>query len=102
MQYVIYRNKGNSTAYPYLLDVQSDIIGELVTRLVVPLYPAKKVFNPPVKRLTPVLTIEGEDYLLMTHEMASVRLISLGEKVVDASPYRQTIKRALDFIFDGF
>ncbi|MFG5995373.1 CcdB family protein, partial [Salmonella enterica] len=26
MQYMVYRNKGNSKAYPYLLDVQSDII----------------------------------------------------------------------------
>ncbi|MCD3179992.1 cytotoxin, partial [Salmonella enterica subsp. enterica serovar Enteritidis] len=25
MQYMVYRNKGNSKAYPYLLDVQSDI-----------------------------------------------------------------------------
>ena len=31
MQFTIYRNKGNARAYPYLLDVQSDIIGELAT-----------------------------------------------------------------------
>ena len=36
MQYTVYRNPGNSQAYPYLLDIQSDIIGELNTRLVIP------------------------------------------------------------------
>ncbi|WP_312455883.1 CcdB family protein [Pseudescherichia sp.] len=102
MQYVVYHNNGNSKAYPYLLDVQSDIIDELHTRLVIPLYPASRITHPPVKRLTPVLTVEGDDYLIMTHEMASVRLSQLGADVMDARPFRQTIKNALDFIFDGF
>ncbi|EIF9275462.1 CcdB family protein [Escherichia coli] len=39
MQYRIYRNAGRSDAYPYLLDVQSDIIDELSTRLAIPLFP---------------------------------------------------------------
>ena len=102
MQYQVYRNTGNSKAYPYLLDVQSDIIDELHTRIVIPLYPLKKMTLAPVKRLTPVLPVEGEDYLIMTHEMASIRLSQLGEAVMDARPWRQTIKNALDFIFDGF
>lgn len=102
MQYVVYRNNGNSQAYPYLLDVQSDIIDELHTRLVIPLYRADKLTTAPVKRLTPILNVEGHDYLVMTHEMASVRLSQIGDDVMDARAYRQTIKNALDFIFDGF
>ncbi|MGZ0752666.1 CcdB family protein [Kluyvera sichuanensis] len=102
MQYVVYRNKGNSQAYPYLLDVQSDIIEELHTRMVIPLFPVSRLVNSPVKRLTPTLQVEGDDYLVMTHEMASIRLSQLGDEVMDARPYRQTIKNALDFIFDGF
>ncbi|WP_130834479.1 CcdB family protein [[Erwinia] mediterraneensis] len=102
MQYVVYRNRGNSKAYPYLLDIQSDIIDELHTRLVIPLYPVSNIIAPPVKRLTPLLSVEGSDYLLMTHEMASVRLSQLGTEVMDARPFRQVIKNALDFIFDGF
>ncbi|EMB4322065.1 CcdB family protein [Pluralibacter gergoviae] len=102
MQYVIYRNKSNRAAYPYLLDIQSDIIDELDTRLVVPLYPTAKVSNVPVKRLTPSLTVEGEDYLVMTHEMAAIRLTQLGDEVMNARPYRQRIRDALDFIIDGF
>lgn len=102
MQYGVYRNNGNSKAYPYLIDVQSDIIGELNTRLVIPLFPVNKLTSQPVLRLTPVVVIEGEEYLAMTHEMASVRLSQLGEEVTHARHYRQSIKNALDFIFDGF
>lgn len=36
MQFTIYRNKGNARDYPYLLNVQSDIIDELNTRMVIP------------------------------------------------------------------
>lgn len=101
MQYTVYRNPGNSQAYPYLLDIQSDIIGELNTRLVIPLHRLKR--SPaPVARLTPVIQVEGNDVILMTHEMASVRVKQLGQAVMDASPFRHTIKSAVDFLLDGF
>ena len=74
MQYTVYRNTGNSQAYPYLLDIQSDLIGELNTRLVIPLHLLKKGASAPVARLTPVIQVEGYDVILMTHEMASVRV----------------------------
>ncbi|ECB0128898.1 cytotoxin [Salmonella enterica subsp. enterica serovar Rissen] len=102
MQYMVYRNKGNSKAYPYLLDVQSDIIDELHTRMVIPLFPVSRLVNNPVKRLTPTLNVEGNDYLVMTHEMASIRLSQIGDEVMDVRSHRQTIKNAFDFIFDGF
>ncbi|WP_297198889.1 CcdB family protein [uncultured Pluralibacter sp.] len=102
MQYVVYRNKNSHSAYPYLLDIQSDIIDELHTRLAIPLYPLSGLSHSPARRLTPTLTVEGEDYLVMTHEMASIRLSQLGEEVMSAAPYRQRIRAALDFIIDGF
>ena len=102
MQYTVYRNPGNSQAYPYLLDIQSDIIGELNTRLVIPLHRLKKGASAPVARLTPVIQVEGNDVILMTHEMASVRGKQLGQAVMDASPFRHTIKSAVDFLLDGF
>ena len=98
----VYRNPGNSQAYPYLLDIQSDIIGELNTRLVIPLHRLKKGASAPVARLTPVIQVEGNDVILMTHEMASVRVKQLGQAVMDASPFRHTIKSAVDFLLDGF
>ena len=102
MQFMVYRNNGNSRAYPYLLDVQSDIIDELNTRLVIPLFLLDEVSGRPARRLTPVLNVDGEDFLVMTHEMASVRQSQLGEEVVSVREQRQAIKNALDFLLDGF
>ncbi len=102
MQYCIYRNNGNHQIYPYLIDIQSDIIGELNTRLMIPLFPLKNLSSPPATRLNPVIAVEGDDFLVMVHEMASVRLSQCGEAVMNARPYRQLIRDALDFLLDGF
>ncbi|MBD2783473.1 CcdB family protein [Xenorhabdus sp. DI] len=101
MQYTVYKNTGNPD-YPYLLDVQSDIIDVLETRLVIPLFP-KSNFNGRVPtRLCPTLNIDGNEYLVMTHEMASVRASMLGHEVMSVVSYRKLIKDAMDFLFDGF
>lgn len=102
MQFMVYRNNSNNRAYPYLLDVQSDIIDELNTRLVIPLFLLDEVSGRPARRLNPVLNVDGEDFLVMTHEMASVRQSQLGEEVVSLREQRQAIKNALDFLLDGF
>ena len=101
MQFTIYRNKGNARDYPYLLNVQSDIIGELHTRMVIPLVPLADFTGRPAQRLNPVITVEGGKYLVMTHEMAGVRLVQLGEAVTDVQESRQLIKGAIDFLIDG-
>ena len=101
MQFTVYRNKGNARIYPYLLNVQSDIIGELNTRMVIPLLPLADFTGRPAQRLNPVITIEGGKYLALTHEMAAVRLAQLGEVVTDIQETRQVIKDAIDFLLDG-
>ncbi|WP_336777858.1 CcdB family protein [Pantoea sp. USHLN256] len=102
MQYFIYRNTNKNSEYPFLIDAQSEIIGELASRIVIPLYPVNLFKKNQVKRLNPVINVEGEEYLVMTHEMASVRESLLGDQVMDAHVYRQRIKDSIDFIFDGF
>ncbi|MFM5650611.1 CcdB family protein [Aeromonas veronii] len=101
MQFTIYRNKGNARIYPYLLNVQSDIIGELNTRMVIPLLPLADFTGRPAQRLNPVITVEGGKYLVLAHEMAATRLAQLGEVVTDVQEVRQVIKDAIDFLFDG-
>lgn len=39
MQFSVYGNTGKSVVYPLLLDVTSDIIGQLNRRIVIPLLP---------------------------------------------------------------
>ncbi len=42
MQFTVYSNIGKSAVYPLLLDVTSDIIGQLNRRIVHPLLPVEK------------------------------------------------------------
>ena len=103
MQFTVYRNTGKSAIYPLLLDVTSDIIGQLERRIVVPLLPVEKYpGNSRPERMVPLVRLENDNvYAVMTHEMASIPVRSLGAVFCDASAYRAEIKAAIDFIFDG-
>ncbi|MCZ3383539.1 CcdB family protein [Kosakonia sp. SOY2] len=102
MQYSVYRNKSNSRDFPFLLDVQSDIIGSMNSRVVIPLCPlADYKDRRRVERLNPVLEIEGNSYLLLTHDLAGVSLAILGEEVCSMRAQREVIRNAMDFIFHG-
>lgn len=102
MQYTVYQNNGNSRDYPFLLDIQSDIIEDLNTRLAIPLYPLSGLRSQAALRLNPLLEINGTPYLLLTHAMASVRKAQLGAEVCSVEHYRYQIKSAIDFLLDGF
>lgn len=58
-QFTVYRNKNARTksAYPYLVDVQSELLANLQTRVVVPLTKLTTLRKKPIKDLTPVVAI---------------------------------------------
>jgi toxin CcdB len=103
MQFTVYGNTGKSALYPLLLDVTSDIIGQLNRRIVVPLLPVEKYpGNTRPERLVPLIRLTDDiEYAVMTHEMASIPARSLGAVFCDASHYRTQIKAAIDFLLDG-
>ncbi len=100
----VYRNPGAQAATtPYLLDVQSDLLDALDTRIVIPLrslahFPAM----PLPTRLTPVFRIGGADYMLETPKMAAVPARILRGPVASLSTEHLAITGALDFLFQGF
>nr|WP_314263378.1 CcdB family protein [uncultured Moellerella sp.] len=102
MQYRIYRNRDNSGNYPYLLDIQSDTMDLLETRLVIPLFVHKQVHTKLPTRLNPLIEIDGQSFVIMTHQMASVTKSLLDSEVADAISSKDQIKRARDLLIDGF
>lgn len=100
----VYTNPGKqSNTTPYLVDVQSDLLDGLDSRMVIPLRGLKHF--PQVKlslRLTPVLTIEGEDFLLETPKMGAVPLRVLKSPVTSLAQSQKQITAALDFLFQGY
>lgn len=103
-QFAVHRNRNAATKgrFPLLLDVQSDLLEELGTRVVIPLSPASGTARRlAMQTLTPVCTVEGKHYLLVTPQLAGIAAQELGPAIADLSRERQAILGALDLLFTG-
>jgi toxin CcdB len=86
-----------------MLDVQRDLLNGLDSRMVIPLRSLEHF--PKVKlstRLTPIVIIEGEEYLLETPKMGAVPLRVLSTPVTSLTKAQDQITAALDFLFQGY
>lgn len=99
-QFDIHRNNNLESAheFPYLLDIQSDILSSLDTRVVVPLSKNMKA----IMHLNPVFEIDHKSYVLLTQELAGVHKSALGEKCGSLKDKRSEIIAAIDFMISGF
>lgn len=86
---------------PLLLDVQSDYLERLHTRVVVPLHPLK-TYGTPLVRLTPVFTISNARHVMVTPELAGVHTSELGEVVTSLRDKHIEIIQAIDFLLQGY
>ena len=61
-QFSVYRNKNprTKTTFPFLVDIQSDLLEPLNTRVVVPLTRSAALTKKPVSHLTPEVSFEGD------------------------------------------
>jgi toxin CcdB len=104
-RYDVFPNPGKSAhATPWLLDVQSDLLDGLDSRVVIPLrrirdFPA---FTKRPERLLPAMTILGEEFVLETPKMAAVPTRILKNSAASLSAEHERITAALDFLFQGF
>lgn len=94
-------NKATNQTIPYLLDVQSDLLDTLSTRVVIPLVSASAM-GKAIKHLNPEFTIRNTAVFMSTAELAGVPVRSIGEKVDSLRGRRHEIISALDFLFTGF
>jgi len=99
-QFDVYENTNRATAelFPYLLDVQNDLLDDLRTRVVVPL----GVGMSPIRHLNPIFEIEGKKVVMSTADMAGISLNACGQKVLSLESKRNEIIDALDFLVNGF
>lgn len=102
-QFRVYRNPNASTRdrFPFLLDVQSDLVSALTTRVVVPLGPAAAMEGGPIRTLTPVFDIEGTACAMHTPQLAGISARQLGTEMADLADHRAAILAALDLLFTG-
>jgi toxin CcdB len=103
-QFTVFENPNRSTRaiYPYLLDIQSDLLNDLRTTVVIPLSPLRLAGKAAISRLCPVLEIDGESYVAFTQQLAGVDRKTLGKAVCNLAGCRSDIIAAMDFIISGF
>ena len=102
-QFTLYQNSDKYTAeaYPYLVDVQSDLLDSLSSRLVIPLTPVELLDQKAPSHLCPVIHIDEGDFVILTHQMASVSTKLLREPVNELSTFRDEIIASIDFLITG-
>ncbi|MBI1921196.1 MAG: CcdB family protein [Geobacter sp.] len=102
-QFDVYENRNPATkkSIPYLLDVQADLLDNLATRAVVPLFTVAAM-GKAAGHLNPQFKIKRTTVIMSTAELAGVNLNVLGEKVCSLTNDRNEIIAALDFLFTGF
>jgi toxin CcdB len=102
-QFSLYRNRNPASRarFPLLLDIQSDLLEPLATRVVVPLVPAESGRPRSMRTLTPILEFEGKRYLMLTPQVAGIPTRELGPLAGDLNSDRDTIVAAVDFLRAG-
>lgn len=102
-QYDVYKNPSlaQREAYPYMVDIQNDIFGNYVTRLVMPLQRFKSVPSSLPRRLRTPLVIVGESLYLAPHLCAAFPIRALGKTVTQVAQQQALIVDALDAVVSG-
>ena len=102
-QFTVYRNKSPRTksTFPFVVDVQSDLLEQLQTRVVIPLTRTAGLAKKPLSHLTPALTFDGETYVLMTPQLAGVARSDLGAPAGSLAGERDAIVAAMEVRLTG-
>jgi toxin CcdB len=83
-----------------LLDIQSDLLDEFGSRVIVPLLPAEDMQS--VSRLHPVFVINDERYIMSTHLIFAIPVDRLGAKIGSLAQEDLVITSAVDKLFSGY
>lgn len=85
----------------HLVDVQSDHLYLLPTRMVIPLLPQGEEL-PPIRDLNPLIPVGEEIWVLMPQYMAAVHRRELGRPAGNLLDQADEITRALNILLTGF
>ncbi len=102
-QFHVYENpnKASRRIYPYLLSIQSDLLDDLRTTVVIPLSPVSQAAKAAITRLTPVVAFLGKSWVVLTPQLAGIERSHIGKPVADLTAHRAELVAALDFLISG-
>jgi toxin CcdB len=84
-----------------VVNCQADLLDDLKTRFVVPLFPAERT---PARfaRFNPTIEFAGTAYTVASQGAATLNLAELGPSLGPPSDHNLTIGNALDMLISGF
>lgn len=101
--YCIYKNYSlTKNNYPFLLNIQSDLLSHIDTRLVIPLAPIGNFNNQLIKNVNMIIRIQSEDYIVLTQQMAAIPIGMIGDEIMVCEEQRHEILRCIDFLVTGY
>ncbi len=102
-QFSVYKNTNRRTKkiYPYLLDIQANLLDELHTTVVIHLSPVSITGKETISKLCPAVQIGNKDYIVITPQISGVERKVLGQEVCDLSRCHSEFISAIDFIISG-
>lgn len=83
-----------------MLDIQSDLLDEFGSRVIVPLLPAEDMQS--VSRLHPVFVINDERYIMSTHLIFAIPVDRLGAKIGSLAQEDLVITCAVEKLLSGY
>ena len=103
MQYDVYPNPSPRMrdVYPYVMDVQSDLLKALATRMVVPLALTSLPASSLPQRLCPLVQVKGQSLMLVPFEAAPLDKRHLKSKVTSLRERADDIIAAMDAVLSG-
>lgn len=102
-QFDVYANPSTKSrnVYPYIIDIQNELISDIATRIVIPLGKLSHLNNNKMNGLTPIITYEDERYILLTPQITSMPKNLLKAPVGTIESMRNEIISAVDFAITG-
>ena len=94
-------NKKSRIAYPFIIDMQNNLVDDLTTRIVAPLALYSKFKDEELKKLTPRVSYKERELLILIPQVSSMPSKLLKEPVGSLSHLRDEIIAALDFAIIG-
>ena len=104
MQFSVFENPSprRREHYPYVVDVQNDLISSLATRMVVPLAVTELGAQDLQRRLCPVFVVRGQSLMLVPFEAAPLDKRLLKIEITSIRERSDEIIAAMDAVLSGF
>ena len=103
MQFDVFENPSPRMrdAYPYVVDVQSDLLSSLATRMVVPLAFTTLAATELPRRLCPLITVNDKAFMLVPFQAAPLDKRLLKTEITSVRATSHDIISAMDSVLSG-